>query len=478
MRGFDNWLNSFDYIKNQLLIYDYNNINHFHILKMKFWILDDSIKNEENLIDNDVKNPLNHRESLKNELVFLDKYIRTKDKKLIKDEENYHSFCRNRKSQLRDFISRKKPNSNIRYQDWEQDYSSRPSLLIDSQFDQLYYIYKRKEKSGELLSAFDILDKIDDITIDNRTYMQESSILLYIEPSIQEQTIRNSAIKEKQKEDIHFVWEMNRAHEEIIFQILEIKPDIEKEIEKIEGPKDDTPLNPGDPPKIIKTISDASIVICNFPTIRDNVGESKNDPTHRGMIIEQLGTGGYRFSTKDGKDLKTYFKLPDELLNIDESNNSENLTYINEMNIFLEGEVEWDFNDWEYGMFCTITETTQQAPSENPEPTRNVRNIESTVPPEPIPPKVSINLLKLNINKSSLTNIDRFNVLCKRWINLNELRERQMMLTGTRVQLESMFNATVPYMKDQMIKVFNDRKEEKINITNILKDFCLFGEFK
>jgi len=63
-------------------------------------------------------------------------------------------------------------------------------------------------------------------------------------------------------------------------------------------------------------------------------------------------------------------------------------------------------------------------------------------------------------------------------MNFNELRERQMANIGSRYQLEAMFNAEVNDIKENMKKVLKDRKEEKENIINILKDICLYSEFK
>jgi len=35
----DNWSNTYDYIINQLFIYDYSDTDDFNILKMKIWVL-------------------------------------------------------------------------------------------------------------------------------------------------------------------------------------------------------------------------------------------------------------------------------------------------------------------------------------------------------------------------------------------------------------------------------------------------------
>lgn len=83
-----------------------------------------------------------------------------------------------------------------------------------------------------------------------------------------------------------------------------------------------------------------------------------------------------------------------------------------------------------------------------------------------------------NINAFSPEKRNRYNELVKRWCNFNELRENQIAMMGTRVQLENMFNAEPIDIRDEMQKVLEDKKEEKENISNILVDFCLFKEWK
>lgn len=446
MRGKDNWINAHDYILNQLFKYNYNDPKELHILKLKYWVLDDDVLVEENLIDNDYDNSLNHRKILDNELKFLDRYIRTKDKKLSQDEESFSTLVRERKIAQRDFISEINETTKKRKEKWEQNYISRPTTLSNAQFQELYVAYKIKEQNGELSSAYDITDKLDTITIDNRKFQCENSIFLYKEPTEQEQLIRENALREKQKEDIHLVYEMRRVHSELIDIILSIKPELPKPpVNETPEPSTD-PDNPQIDPKKIEWLEN-NIYICNFPTIRDDVGESKNHPSHKGMIIEQLGQGGYRFRTKSGDDLITNIDLPF----------NEAGYYVNTVSPFLENEVEWSFDNWVYAHWYV------ESISGGGEQSSTTKYLKS----------FGINKNSLDSNKRA-----RFDELNKRWINFNELRERQIVNTGTRIQLESMFNTEINDIKPDLIKVFNDRKEEKLNIINILKDFCLFNEFK
>ena len=393
--------------------------------------------------------------------MFLDRYIRTKDKKLNKDEDSFATLVRDRKIQQRDFINEINQETGKKYQKWEQDYSNRPTYLSNTQFQNLYTEYKKKELAGELTSAYDITNKLDTTTIDNRKVQAETSVRLYIEPAIQEQNLTLDAKNEKKKEDIHFVKEMKRAHDEILQMVKKLKPEDPEDILGIgSSTSENTDEESGVTTTTTVTIT-GDLVICNFPTFRVDVGESKNHPSHKGLIVEQLGEGGYRFYTKNGYDLITKFELPPP--DLDE--------YENHVNPFLDGSVEWSFNDWLYAYYYTETITTSSSGgSEDTVMTLSDDN----------EPQITIYLKPLGINKNSFNSKDRarFNELNKRWINFNELRERQVANVGTRYQIESMFNADIPDIKPDLMKVFNDRKEEKQNIINILKEICLFSEFK
>lgn len=619
-RGHDNWINAFDYIKNQLFKYNYNNQEHLHILKMKYWALDGDLMDEEKeagLTDNDVNHPLNHNAVLQNELTFLDKYIRTKDKKLDKYEVNFSSLVRNRKTQLRSFLKQKDPETNKRYEAWQQDYSSRPTSLTTGQFDSLYNLYKVKEKAGELSDAFEITSKLADSYIDFKKVIQEIAIANSKSPAEMDEDIRKSAREEKQKEDVHFVKEMRRAHEEIIDLVKSVKPD-EPSADDLGFPSFDDETG-GSSVEI-----DGEIVICNFPTIRVDVSEIKNDSSHKGAIIEELGEGGYRFKTKYGDDLITDFELPAPDLR----------KYKNSVKPFFDGEVEWNFDNWLYAYYfvATINSSSSSGGSNAPqyeetdlseeeakaESEKNQEEVKKQQEAENAlinssslkiiayrgdvidgvakknPSKNTIcigvsNLPKnnenvifmfwtdnktidqygnildksswsgslplfaggfqmsgcigttvlvsapnsctkvgcktisgselaiatinrisgsstrsLNESQISLYSSDgdssepvyylkplgvdkdsfnakqraRFDELNRRWVNFNELRERQIANTGTRVQLESMFDAESIDVRPDLKKTLCERKKEKKNVTNILKEICLYNEFK
>jgi hypothetical protein len=60
IRNQDNYTNSKQYILEQLFVLSYNNDTAFNTLKMKLWVLDGPIRNEETITDTDVNNPVNH----------------------------------------------------------------------------------------------------------------------------------------------------------------------------------------------------------------------------------------------------------------------------------------------------------------------------------------------------------------------------------------------------------------------------------
>lgn len=72
-------------------------------------------------------------------------------------------------------------------------------------------------------------------------------------------------------------------------------------------------------------------------------------------------------------------------------------------------------------------------------------------------------------NKGSLTK-ERFDVLNERWVNINNLREYQVMNIGTRGIIESMVNANVPDMSNDKQSHLDDRKDQKMHYINILRE--------
>lgn len=446
MRNLDNFINSYDFIKNQLFIYDYNNPDHVHILKMKLWALDGEISQEEadsGIIESDVNIPVDHYNSLLNELTFFDRYIRTKDSKLEKNEKDYSRLVAERIRGQQSFVRQYKDKSTgTFYKNYEQSYSQRPTLLETNQFEELYNIYKIKESNGELSSAFDITSKISKDNLNKQIKMKETSYNRMQDPDETENQIFSNGVTEKKREDDDFVKEMNIAFDELKTIISSIRPELPQ-------PPDETIPNPEyDPgvPGSSQTLPNpitwivSQLVIINMPSRRLFVGAEKNHSSHKGMIIQELGTGGYRFQKRDGIDLESSFSLDTTNLNISITGDRT-------------GQLEENFNYWFYAHY--YVESNSESGSS------------------------SGHLVPLNVSYSSLPTDkkQRHDELNKRWHNLNRLREDEIQNVGTRFRLETMFDAEIPDMRPDMYDHLQDKIEEKENIINILKERCLFGEY-
>lgn len=116
MRNQDNYTNSKQYILEQLVPYSNLDVQSedFNILKMKLWAVDGPIREEEYIggetPDQDVDSPMNHWGDLQNDLVYLDRYIRTEDDQLETDppEKDFNEFWDQRIENKERFISREK----------------------------------------------------------------------------------------------------------------------------------------------------------------------------------------------------------------------------------------------------------------------------------------------------------------------------------------------------------------------------------
>ena len=469
MRNKDNFKNSYDFIKNQLLIYDYLNEEHRHILKLKLWALDADFAEFENIHDIFINSPQNHIATLLNELEFLDRFIRTEDKKLDKYETKFSGLVSERRTALREWVREKDPITKERRKDYELAYSNRPTLLSKTQFEDLYRLYKVKEKKGELTSAFDIVESITTDNINTNIISQERMILTYIPPSQSKLEMLKFAKEEKFREDYHLVKEMNRAHEEII-EIL----------------RDSIPSLPTPPPALIKNPNyrpgggggahsnsdkepefianpvkweNLQNVIVNFPTMRNQVELVPHSPTHKGNIVDSLGIGGYRFYViKSVSNFASAVPIP-ETPEVD----AQNIT----VSPWLDNAVEWNFNNIKFAHYYIKVVTPTPEKNENNSKKRNSGATKKTTR--------TLNIIPAPMN---IKNKERFDLLNTRWTNMNNIREDKMMQSGLRIQIESMLNVNVPDMLDEMQKYFDVLKLQKSLIPKMIQEICLFNEWK
>jgi hypothetical protein len=453
MRNQDNYTNSKQYILEQLVPYSNLDVQSedFNILKMKLWTIDGPIREEEYIggetPDQDVVNPMNHWDDLQNDLVYLDRYIRTEDNQLETDppEKDFNEFWDQRIENKERFISREKDpegDPGVTYEDWEQPYNQRPTRLAKSDFSDLYDAFKVKESTGDWETAFDITKKVTDYCIDIEAKSAENAILTNKTPEEIGEMLDENAIKNSLKNDYNYVVEMNKIYDEVWNIIKSVEPGIP------DPPEEEEPTEENPDPDPVPEWSNSTSVIVNLPTKRLQVGLSAGHSSHKGPIIEELGTGGYRFSYRKSSD-GTTISLP-MITPIPP------ITFNNNVSPDLLGSLENNFNDWVYAHYYEEEDEGEITPYLN----------------------------SLGVDKNSLPNgsdvpnsltRERFDILNSRWETLNNLREYQIQNTGTRNIIESMLNAEIPDMLPDKEAHFVDRKNQKIWYTNILKE--RLGEF-
>lgn len=471
-RGQDNFQNPKQYILEQLFIYDYNNQEHKDILKLKIWVLDGVLTDEEislGLNDIDVNNPKDHYSWLRNELTFLDKYIRTKDHQLEQDEEDFETFKQQRINIFNNFINTINPETNELYKDYEQDYLSRPTKLSNNDFEELYQAFKIKQNNGELNKASDIIDKITPDNNDNEKKIQESSINALPTPQETESNLKDTANKEAERNDKLYVKLMNEylteAYNIITASFSSVNIDLSSYIKYSsttdpntgEVTQGDPIQNPNyDPSQPISfnnypyelNIDDFDLLLFNFPQKRVNPNTQSKDSTHKGSI--QAGEG-YRFLVYTYNTNIDSLSINEDFMNVynTDKNKIQNLD-----NTYLINEVELNFTNFIIATFIKQTDST----------TGEVSYVLNKI--------FDVNNLLSGVNQKGSISKERFLELNERWSNLNNLRENKIMQTGTRIILESMASAEVPDLKPDMINHLNDKKKEKEKHIAYLKENC------
>lgn len=428
-RGNDNYNNSLQYIQEQLYPLNYNNTEDFNTLKMKIWVLDGPVRQEEmeedgSTPDIDVTQPFNHWETLLNDLTYLDKYIRTEDDLLEENEENFDMFWERRIQQKSKFLNTiKDEETGEYYQDYEQAYNQRPTLLKKDDFETLYGLYKEKEENGEWAKALDIVGKITGYCIDIESFRAEQAVLNDIPPEEMESQLKVKAEENIEINDRNYVNEMQDIHDELLNIIISTNPSTE--------------ADPEDP----ESTSITAEYLINLPTKRQMVSIDNND-THKGVIIETSGLqqGGYRFVYRNtlGSSVS-----PPSVSPYDDGGS---------WNKFNELENTWEDVTWARVNEITTGEHTEYELVSMGRVADLLDSVEDS---------------ELTIGENS---IERFSELNDRWININNLREYKISNTGTRVIIESMVTANIPELLSDKIKHFNDKREQKKFYTRILRE--------
>lgn len=458
-RGHDNFVDPYDYIINHLFIHDYTDSDDLNKLKMKIWVLDGPIRDEETITDRDISNPVNHFDWLQNELTFLDRYVRTQDNKLGEYELNFEDFVQSRISQRDSYITTINPSIGSYYHDYDQPYNSRPTLLTTSQFEELYDAYKVKESRGELSTALEITSSVTTYCIDDEALSAETSIENNVTPTEIEAQLLTNATAKRSQNDYNFVTEMNRCYDEMWTIVQSLYSDPSGSFPEWSGPG--TNYSSGD---IVS--HDGNIYECNsdhisgdtfsgdsdkwdslslnagvmlFPHKREQIALTSSDSSHKGTL--QAGNG-YRFvnykDPSDGSWITTWASPSDaDVCDIPasytdeyntEEDTAENFIYV----------MNYTAGDGEHleTMNLTIDDLTNGG-----------------------------------TDVGDITR-ERFDELNNRWSNINNLREYEISNVGTRVIIESMLEATIPNLLDDRQSHFVDVKHEKIYYTRILQEIC------
>ena len=405
----DNFDNTKQFILEQLFPYNYNNDNDFNILKKKIWILDGKITDEEKdagYDEDDIDNPKNHFASILNELTFLDRYIRTKEDNLG-DDPSFEELKALREQAYETWINTEDPETGETYEGYEMPYQIRPTLLSDSDFEELYQEFTNKRSNGELDKAEDIINKVTDYCIDDQKKNQETAIQNTKSPSEIEEDIKEQAEAKAKDNDRNYVYGMNNNYDEMFEIVLSVEPTTEDSTAEVNVEK----------------------ILVNVPHKRQNVSLDDTS-THKGLIP---AGGGYKFSYKDinGNDVS---------LTIDNNSVSTDKT----------GNLEWSYNDWLYAKYYEDADTG-----------------ESYLEPSDVDKNSLPSESGTALEKGAKT-IERFNELNKQWENINRLREDEVQNIGTRSKLESMVTADIPDVKSDLEDHFEDRKNQKVNYTRYL----------
>jgi len=461
LRGADNWVNAHDYLKNQILIYNYLDEEQRHKVMMKFWILDGVILIEDGGegIDTDVMSPMNHVKSLLNELKFLDRYIRTKDGLLLFGEEPFDLMVSKREANMAKWVTdpylpscqivvgddglpRVVEGSCRNKYDYEMPFNSRPTLLTSEQFEELYQLFKVKQEAGELSTAFDIMVSLTDYNLDQEAFSTETAINGY---GVKEGTFEESAVAGQKKAmgiDYNVVREMQRIHEELWPYIQNLNPpsptpppaelidtDAEPDPETGELPMKPNPLS----------WPSSVVAIAGFPQNRVQIEALGGEgPSHKGII--PVG-GGYlfRFLNVDGTVNTT---IPDPSAEPPIDYLDAGIQY---------GDVEWDVSNFSWVHYYIETDDDEGTEESH---LHKLSSGDFTGFPH-------------GADTPGAGTQERFLSLAERWANLNDIRENRIQQTGTRVTVESQWKILSDH-----IRYLETIKDQKQQYGDTLKEIC------
>ena len=516
IRDRDNFEDPRQFIEEQLLVRDYSDADDLNFLKMKLWALDGPLsptEEEEDETDQDVTNPRNHWAWVQNELVFLDRYVRTQDDGLERNDEgeiverNFDELVSDRIAAFEAWVATPRypddPENDELCQDWEQDYMSRPTRLETGDFASLYASYHAARAQDGFSSAFDITALVTGYCIDHQARAQDSGIRGYItgddgEPldSISNPTpgaptpaehmasgIASKASEMQDDRDRNHVAEMQRYWDEMWLAVTDCVAGVAVE---------DPPIPGGSG----NAWSDA--VVTNFPLRRPQVVLEAGHPSHAGIIA---GGGGFLYPVLDPG-------LPGE-----EASYEMQYVDTNAGTLLLPAAASV-----QYPGRVTLTDTTvhpnflgqqdldhlnsdaRDLPARDPESEDDgarfweyvyfsvVNVVPGSGDPYTLVQSLTLGVTLMSLPDSPGTEYDRYDgyeanggvlmsrqrflELNSRLVNVNRLREDNAMGMGTRVPLESMSNVVLPDMEGDMLDALADRLDQKLSYTETLAEYC------
>jgi len=431
---------------------------------MKIWVLDGDILDYCSGIytDIDINNPTNHFRWLLNELTFLDRYIKTKEDTLdtANNEQDIDELKQAKEMVLNDWVNTINSETGKLNKDYELPYDSRPTLLGNSQFENLYDAFKIKRTAGELSTALEIVDKVTNYCIDIEAVEAEDQLTSPDSTAVYESIIEQ-ADNEKERNDRNFVENMNIFYDEI-FGIIQTllglcsgmsAPDWQTLHSYVEGNKVrhgsiyNCVQNHTSGLTFIEDVDKWEVVapstrIANLPHKRVQVVLTKDDSSHKGIIAAEEG---YRFAYKDVNGVDSDIPV-NPTMNINASN-------------IKTDEVEWGFEDVKY---VRVYVTSKPGGA--------------TTWVEDFSPVVNKSLLPSDSTCTYVdcTCVERFDILNERWETMNNLRENKIQNMGTRIILESMVDAEIPEeITDDKEDYYVTKTGQKGYYTDILKEICL-----
>jgi len=462
IRGQDNWTTPYEYITQQLLIYNYDNPVHQDILKRKLWVLDGELLNEEEvqgIHDDDYNNPKNHFAVLKNELYLLDLYVRTQNGQLQPHEKTFDEEIA-RRQRFYDRVEQgkiKDPATGQPLQTYQIPYSQRPSYMTETEFQNLYNIINPRIQSGEFSSAKDLIDKVVDNCNDFFTRNVEKQIENYVAPAVVKQRLRERAYELKYKYDDVYVERLNLYRQEIIDNYMKY--------EKFQDYIQDCSADP------TITCPDNPLYVLHFPQLRVFVTEEQdqdgNYVTHKG-VYNELQT----FEVDPNDDSKLIKQRGGYWYKVHGLYNNDTFKYEEWMTTqVVIGEIAqpmaYPFTGTEEQFGFDIVLITQYHDSIYRHAdflgiifffSRDIATIYPSVPDSEETPNAGT--------------VERFWELNTRWKYINDMREHKFkqFYVGLRIEIESCFSAEIPNLLPDYYYYFEARKGLKWSVTRGLRE--------